>query len=170
LNLQQFILIFNRPRRTFFCYLLVWLALGLICAFLKPPLIACPYRLPQTTIFINGKELRVEIAHTPDTRMCGLSKRQTLGDDAGMLFVFPNNRPRTFWMKDTFIPLSIAFLNQAGQILRVHDMQADQTHITYSSIEPARYALEVNQGWFSLHDIQPGDTVILDLPGILKIQ
>jgi uncharacterized membrane protein (UPF0127 family) len=155
---------------VYFHNCIAWTFIALTISLLTPKLNACPYRLPQTTIAIKGQELAVEIAHTPDTRMCGLSNRQTLAENGGMLFIFPNSRPRTFWMKDTFIPLSIAFLNEAGQIVRIHAMQADQTHITYSSIEPARYALEVNQGWFSLHDIKPGDTVELDLPGVLIIR
>jgi len=137
---------------------------------LAPALNACPYKLPLTTISIKGQKLTVEIAHTPDTRACGLSNRQTLAENAGMLFIFPNTRPRTFWMKDTHMPLSIAFIDEAGRIIRIHRMQAEQTYTTYSSVQPARYALEVNQGWFSLHNIKPGDTVLLKLPGVLRIQ
>jgi len=157
-------------KMIYFHNCIAWAFIAMTISVLAPKLDACPYRLPQTTISINGQQLTVEIAHTPDTRMCGLSNRQTMADDTGMLFIFPDIRPRTFWMKDTFIPLSIAFLNEAGKVLRVHDMKVDQTHITYSSIEPARYALEVKQGWFGLNDIKPGDTITLNLPGILKIQ
>ena len=149
---------------------IVWAAAVLTILLLVPKLSACPFKLPETTISINGQELAVELAHTPETRRCGLSNRQKLAENAGMLFIFPNTRPRTFWMKDTFIPLSIAFLNEAGEIFRILRMQANQTHIRYNSIEPARYALEVNQGWFNLHDIKAGDTVELNLPGILNIQ
>ena len=147
-----------------------WAFIGLAISLLAPKLSACPHRLPQTSISINGQELTVEIAHTPDTRTCGLSNRQALAENTGMLFIFPHIKPRTFWMKDTFIPLSIAYLDEAGRIIRIHDMQPNQTHITYPSGKPARYALEVNQGWFSLHDIKPGDTVELNLPAVLKIQ
>jgi len=149
---------------------ILWAVIVLTISLYAPKLSACPYELPQTTISINGQELTAEIAHTPDTRTCGLSRRQTLAANTGMLFIFPNFRPRTFWMKDTFIPLSIAFLDETGKIVQIHRMQADQTHTTYSSVAPARYALEVNQGWFSLHDIKTGDTVEFNLPGILKIQ
>ena len=159
-----------RQPHTAFCYLLAWLVVVFMFLSLIPTLNACPFRLPQTTISINEQKLTVEIAHTPDTRTCGLSNRQTLAENMGMLFIFPNTRPRTFWMKDTFIPLSLAFLDETGIILQIHDMQANQTKITYSSIEPARYALEVNHAWFNLHDIKPGDTVVLNLPRILKIQ
>ncbi len=147
-----------------------WTFIALTISLLAPTLNACPYRLPQTSISINGQELTVEIAHTPDTRTCGLSNRQTLAENTGMLFIFPHVKPRTFWMKDTFIPLSIAFLDEAGKIVRIHDMQPNQTHITYPSGKPVRYALEVNQGWFGLHDIKPGDKVVLDMPSVLIIK
>jgi len=150
-----------------------WIAavlLALMATFSAPAANACPYQLPRGMVTINGLELSVEIAHTPETRACGLSKRKSLAEDTAMLFVFRDARQRTFWMKDTFIPLSIAFLDEAGKILRIHTMQSDQTGTTYPSVQPARYALEVNQGWFRLHHIKPGDTVQLSLPGILKVQ
>ena len=109
---------------------LAWATIALTIFLLAPKLNACPYQLPQTSISINGQKLKVEIAHTPDTRTCGLSNRQSLAENTGMLFIFPNMRPRTFWMKDTFIPLSIAFLDDSGRIIRIHDMQANQTQIT----------------------------------------
>jgi len=73
-------------------------------------------------------------------------------------------------MKDTRIPLSIAFMDEDGSIIQIHQMQANQVTTTYPSFQPARYALEVNQGWFELHGVTPGDTVEMALPGILKIQ
>ncbi len=160
----------NRRALKFFCYWVLWFSSVLTSVLPTPALNACPYQLPRGMVTINGQVLSVEIAHTPDTRTCGLSNRQALVENTGMLFLFPDTRPRSFWMKDTFMPLSIAFLDEAGKILRIHDMQANQTRITYPSSEPARYALEVNQGWFNLHDIKPGDSVEFNLPGILIVQ
>ena len=131
---------------------------------------ACPYELPASVVSINGHDLFVELAYTPDTRSCGLSNRYTLGGNNGMLFLFPNTDKRTFWMKNTHIPLSIAFMDDAGRIVMIHQMEADQTSTTYHSFQPARYALEVNQGWFILHGIKPGDRVEMVLPTVLNVR
>ncbi len=131
---------------------------------------ACPYELPTAVVSINGRDLFVELAFTPDTRSCGLSNRYTLGENNGMLFLFPNIGKRTFWMKNTHIPLSIAFIDDAGKIVMIHQMEADQTSTTYHSFHPVRYALEVNQGWFTLHGIKTGDRVKMALPMVLNIQ
>lgn len=66
---------------------------------------------------------------------------------------------RTFWMKDTWVPLSIAFLDEDGNIINIEIMSPDQTHERYHSRKPATYALEVNWGWFDKHGIEPGDRV-----------
>jgi uncharacterized protein len=133
-------------------------------------ILACPYQLPTAVVSINGQELLVELAYTPDTRACGLSNRLTLEQNNGMLFLFSNTRKRTFWMKDTHIPLSIAFIDDTGQIVTIHQMEADQTNITYHSFQSVRYALEVNQGWFALHGIDIGDRLEMTLPTVLNIQ
>ena len=131
---------------------------------------ACPYELPTQVVSINGQDLFVELAFTPDTRSCGLSNRYTLGENNGMLFLFPNTGKRTFWMKNTHIPLSIAFMDDAGKIVMIHQMEADQTSTTYHSFQSVRYALEVSQGWFRLHGIKTGDRVEMVLPTVLNIQ
>lgn len=78
-----------------------------------------------------------------------------------MLFVFPRPEPLTFWMKDTYIPLSIAFLDDEGRILNIEQMRPIQTREVYHSSGPSRYALEVNEGWFERHGIRAGDWVEL---------
>jgi uncharacterized membrane protein (UPF0127 family) len=135
-----------------------------------PAAMACPYELPAAVISINGHDLFVELAFTPGTRSCGLSHRYTLGENNGMLFLFPNRDKRTFWMKNTHIPLSIAFMDDAGKIVMLYQMEADQTNTTYHSFQSVRYALEVNQGWFNLHGIKIGDRVEMALPMILNIK
>jgi len=132
--------------------------------------VACPIELPTTTISIKGHTLAVELATTPTSRVCGLSHRDQLPKNHGMLFVFPDRRPRNFWMKDTSIPLSIAFLDNSGQILSIQDMVPLQTDKQYNSSQPARYALEVNQGWFSRRGIEVGDVVEMKLPVVLDIR
>ena len=76
-----------------------------------------------------------------------------------MLFVYPRSDLRTFWMKDTWIPLSIAFLDDSGKMINIEIMSPGQTEKRYRSRVPASYALEVNQGWFRLHGIKVGDRV-----------
>lgn len=103
----------------------------------------------------------VEIADTDAERQTGLMGRTALAEDAGMLFVFDAEEPRSFWMKDTLIPLSIAFIDAQGRIVDIQDMQPlDET--SHPSAAPAQYALEVNQGFFAARGIQVGDLV--DLP------
>ena len=114
---------------------------------------------PQTTaLTIGSATVSVEIADDPAEREHGLMKRDTLGADQGMLFVYPDERPRSFWMKDTSLPLSIAYLDAQGRIVRIADMTPFDTS-TVPSLRPAMYALEVNQGWFAKHAVQVGASV-----------
>lgn len=85
--------------------------------------------------------------------------RQSLAPDSGMLFVFDSDEPRSFWMYNTYIPLSIAFIDSAGLIINILEMRPMDTTIRYLSERPARYALEMNSGWFVANSIKPGDTV-----------
>ena len=131
---------------------------------------ACPIELATATVSINGNPLTVELATSPASRGCGLSHRNELPENQGMLFIFSDLRPRNFWMKDTFIPLSIAYLDDSGQIISIQDMVPLQTDPHYPSSHPAAYALEVNQGWFSRHGIGVGDVVEMKLPLVLDIR
>ncbi len=104
----------------------------------------------------------VEIADTNEERQTGLMGRTALAEDAGMLFVFDTEQQLSFWMKDTLIPLSIAFIDSEGRIVDIQDMQPlDET--PHPSAAPAQYALEVNQGFFEARGIQVGDTVELPI-------
>jgi uncharacterized membrane protein (UPF0127 family) len=84
--------------------------------------------------------------------------RPTLAPDAGMLFVYPDERPRSFWMKDTSLPLSIAYLDAQGRIVRIADLTPFDTSPVPSG-RPAMYALEVNKGWFTRHGVDVGTAV-----------
>jgi uncharacterized protein len=122
-------------------------------------------QLPVLTIVNSLGEripVQVEIADTDAERQMGLSGRTTLMEGAGMLFVFDQEQPLSFWMKDTLIPLSIAYVSADGRIVDTQDMQPlDET--PHPSTEPALYALEVNQGFFAERGVAVGDTV--ELPG-----
>lgn len=135
---------------------------------LKETINACPLELPTSAVSINGHRLIVELAATPQSRRCGLSNRPAFGEDRGMLFIYPRSDLRTFWMKDTRIPLSIAFLDDSGNIINIEIMSPNQTEKRYHASKPALYALEVNQGWFKLHGIKAGDRV--EMKAIVNIK
>lgn len=121
--------------------------------------LACPLDLAKKSLTIGDQELTVEIAKTQTERACGLSQRESLAANQGMLFVFPQPHALQFWMKNTFIPLSIAFIDADGTIIDIQDMTPQQRYPRYVSPKPVRYALEVNQGWFAKHDICIGTKV-----------
>ena len=149
---------------------LTCIGLSLILIFVSVKALACPLELPVATISINGHALTVELATTPKARVCGLSKRIKLPENHGMLFIYPTIGQRTFWMKDTQIPLSIAFLDDSGRILSMQDMTPMQTVERYHSLQPVRYALEINQSWFADHGIGVGDIVEMKLPVMIEIR
>ena len=106
----------------------------------------------------EGVELTVELARTAGERNRGLMGREELPDNRGMLYVFPQDSEAAFWMKDTLIPLSIAFIAEDGAILDVQDMEALSEEL-HRPPAHYRYALEVNQGWFREHGLGPGGRV-----------
>jgi uncharacterized membrane protein (UPF0127 family) len=129
-------------------------------------LLACAGKAPHfptTTLGINDLEIRVEVADSPGERGQGLMFRKKLDADRGMLFVYPTVEPRSFWMKNTSIPLSIAFLDEAGRVVNIEDLRPFDTRSVLSTA-PALYALEMNRGWFSTHEVEAG-ALILNLPG-----
>ena len=148
----------------------IGIALYFIVVLISLKAVACPLDLPVATISVEGHTLKVELAATPKARTCGLSNRFQLSDDHGMLFIYPTPGPKIFWMKDTTIPLSITFLDDSGRILSMHQMVPMQTDERYRSLQPVRYALEVNQGWFADHGVGVGDIVEMKLPVVVEIR
>ena len=126
-------------------------------------LAACPVTNKHITVTANSHELTAEVATNQTGHMCGLAFRNNVPADHGMLFVYAQDQIIGFWMKNTFIPLSIAFLDSDGKILEIHDMDPLYPARRYISKSPARYALEVNQGWFAANEIKVGDTVKFNL-------
>ena len=112
----------------------------------------------RVELSVGGHPFTVELARTEQEWQRGLMFRETLGADEGMLFVFPESRPRSFWMKDTPLPLSIAYIAADGRILEIHDMEPFSLEPVRSR-SPARYALEVNRGRLGELGITPGDFV-----------
>ncbi len=114
--------------------------------------------LQTQEIKINQWKLTVEIADTPETQEKGLMGRKSMTEDHGMLFVYDRDSRKSFWMKNTLIPLSIAYIAADGTIREIYDMEPLSTRIVDSRYS-VRYALEVNQGAFQRHGIKEGDKV-----------
>jgi len=119
-----------------------------------------PQSLPQVAITIGGKELLVEVARTKEQRALGMMHRKKIGPDEGMLFVFPQAEKLSFYMKNTHVPLSIAFVRSDGVIDRITGM-APQTLTSHTSRTPCLYALEMPQGWFAQHGVLIGAKITL---------
>jgi uncharacterized protein len=119
--------------------------------------------LPTTTLTIGKHRITAEVASTPEQRATGLMNRFSLQPDHGMLFVFERPEVQAFWMKNTYVPLSIAFISASGQILNIEDM-APQTETSHWSKGPAQFALEMRKGWFADRGVRVGER-IAGLPG-----
>lgn len=111
--------------------------------------------MPQMELIIHKHVLTAEVASNDADRMQGLMHRRMLPENRGMLFVFPNVAYHGMWMMNTYVPLSVAFINEAGAIINIEDMQP-HTRDSHSAASPARYALEMNLGWFRKRGIKPG--------------
>jgi hypothetical protein len=119
-------------------------------------------QLPVDWLIVGGHRITVEIARDPEQRSRGLMFRDSLPPDHGMLFLFPRDEVQAFWMRNTKIPLSIAYADARGRIVRIADLEPlDERPVT--SIAPARYALEMNRGWFAKHGVVAG-AVISGIP------
>ena len=114
--------------------------------------------LPTRTLTVREQKFDEEVAATPETRATGLMHRFSLRPDHGMLFVFEAPQPLAFYMRNTYIPLSIAFLDARGRIINIEDMQP-KDESTHWSKGMAMYAIEMRQGWFAAKGIGAGDVV-----------
>jgi len=112
-------------------------------------------------ILVGKTPLRVEVADTPEKQERGLMFRQSMPDNEGMLFVFKESHEMSFWMRNTLIPLDIAFVGADSIILNIHQAKPLDDSINYRSAGAAKYVIETNQGWFARHGIRPGDKVTL---------
>ena len=112
-------------------------------------------QLPEITLSLNGQRLTVEVANTEETRAQGLMHRRMLPENRGMLFVFREPALHGMWMVNTYVPLSVAFVDERGIIINIADMDP-HTRTTHSAARPVKYALEVNRGWFASRGITPG--------------
>lgn len=138
----------------------------LVCLLIIPNLCLARPKFKSVTIKIGQKSMKVELALSQEERSHGLMHIHKLpkGID-GMLFVFPKEEPLSFWMKNTFIDLSIAFIDSSGKIINIQDMKATSLMTLESSLPHyrspgvAKYALEVPVHWFEKNKIKPGTRV-----------
>lgn len=144
----------------------IWLPiLAAAAAFCSCAQAGAQSKLATKTLIVqraDGTELslRAEIADTVETRTRGLMFRKSLPEGEGMLFVFDRDQVLSFWMKDTILPLSIAYIASDGRILEIHDMESGSLSPVTSS-RSARYALEVPQGWYAKVGVAPGDRILI---------
>lgn len=128
--------------------LLLYLTLSFICTSVQAA-------MPLMELNIGKHALTAEVAHTDPDRMQGLMHRRMLPENRGMLFVFPNIAHHGMWMMNTYVPLSVAFIDDNGVIINIEDMQP-HTRDAHTAKQPVRYALEMNLGWFRKRGIGPG--------------
>jgi len=126
-------------------FISIWLAAS--------PALAQP--LPTVQLSAGMHLIRAEVAADFATRARGLMHRESLGANAGMLFMFEQPEIQCMWMKNTLIPLSVAFIDERGAIINIADMEPHSER-THCAARPASYALEMNRGWFAARGIKPG--------------
>jgi len=111
--------------------------------------------LPRVKLAAGMHQIEAQVARTPGERATGLMFRKEMPQHEGMLFVFEQPSMQCFWMKNTLLPLSIAFVADDGTVVNIDEMKP-QTTDSHCSDKPVRYVLEMNQGWFTKKGIKPG--------------
>ena len=151
-----------RLRITRLCHLAALLAIGVGLALAAP---AAPAQdatpnptLRQVWLQAGIHRIRAEVAATPEERSRGLMLRKALQPNHGMLFIFESTGSPCFWMKNTLIPLTIAFIAEDGEIATLADMQPHDES-SHCPTRPIRYALEMEQGWFRTKGVKVGDRI-----------
>jgi uncharacterized protein len=114
-----------------------------------------PQKLPSITLNAGMHLIQAEVAQTPEQRSTGLMFRSAMGINEGMLFAFEEPGQQCFWMKNTLLPLSVAFVADDGSVVNIENMKP-QTLDSHCSKQPVRFVLEMNEGWFAKRGIKPG--------------
>lgn len=149
-------------RHGYSALMVFFICTAVLCAGIREIWCEGQKRNKVVSIQIAGIELEIELAATPEEHTLGLMYRHTLGDNEGMLFRFPHEKHLSFWMKDTHIPLSIAFIKADGRIVQIESMKPYSLD-THVSREKVKYALEMKDGWFQAHKVKVGDRVTMPL-------
>lgn len=114
------------------------------------------------TISVGEEKLYVTILNTIDERKKGLQGKKALPEDRGYFFIYEQERPSLcFWMKETYIPIDLAYISKDGKINEIHQMEPESTERIYNN-SPAQYVLEVQQGWFNRHEVGIDDYISLE--------
>ena len=132
----------------------IYYLLPLLCFLWGSPVSS--QELLKIPVYIKHREIRVEVARTDEERSRGLMGRTFLKKEEGMLFIFEEEGYHGFWMKNTLLPLSIAFIDKEGKIVSITDMKP-LTLSLHNPPKPILYALEMNRGWFAANKIKVGD-------------
>ena len=132
--------------------LIVWM-------FALTSVVAAQQRLPTMELTAGFHRIEAEVAATPEQRQIGLMHRSSMPAQHGMLFVFTEAQRHCMWMRNTLLPLSVAFLDDKGGIINIEDMQP-QTENNHCAAKDARYALEMNIGWFKARGLGPGTPIV----------
>lgn len=115
-------------------------------------------QLPILELFAGMHRIEAEVAATPASRQTGMMLRTFMAPQRGMLFVFPEVAEHCMWMRNTLVPLSVAFLDEKGKIINVEDMKP-RSEDNHCALKPARYALEMNLGWFRSRGLGAGFSI-----------
>jgi hypothetical protein len=116
-------------------------------------------KLPTIKLWLGAEELVTEMALSRDQQMTGMMWRTNMSENTAMIFVHPQPRQAGYWMKNCYVPLSIAYLDTGGIILEIHDLQPHDTNSVVSAAINVRFALETPQGWFQRHNVSTGAVV-----------
>ena len=119
---------------------------------------------PQAQLRAGIHVIQAEVVSEPGTRAQGLMHRKSLAQNAGMLFIFDSQSVHCMWMKNTLIPLSVAFIDDRGTIVNIADMEP-HSEASHCAGQPVRYALEMNRGWFAARGVKPGSR-LGGIPGV----
>ena len=150
-RLATLLIVLLAPLRNPCAWLAIFLCLVAIAPAHADPLLTYPLR-------IRGHAVRTEVANTEESRRTGLMFRRSMPEENGMVFTYEHPGVQSMWMKNTLMPLSVAFIGRDGRILNIEDM-LPQTLDAHSSDGEAWWSLEMNQGWFAKHGVGKGDKV-----------
>jgi uncharacterized membrane protein (UPF0127 family) len=113
-------------------------------------------------LWIGASEVSAEMAVTATEEQTGMMFRTNLDENAGMIFVLPYTQRASFWMTNCPLPLSAAYIDPQGEILEIHELRANDPNSVVADSPNIRFVLEVNQGWFARHHIEPGTTMLTE--------
>jgi uncharacterized membrane protein (UPF0127 family) len=125
-------------------------------------------KLPTVKLWIGAEEMVTETALTGIQQQTGMMFRTNIAENEGMIFVFPYPHQASFWMKNTSVPLSAAYIDPEGIILEIHDLEPHNTNAVKAATDNIQYVLETSQGWFKRKKIEPGTLIQTDKGSLKK--